>query len=209
MMMKSVFWWPPVTSEPPPPVTTIPPSLACIQPSTSSQVPSRSTALLDKRHADIALQRKRARTSQLSQAERMVKRSRIELKAGEVGDNVAVPISYADRGRGAPRNILGIIVDRDEHDMYRIAVKAGILSTKYSRNQFHLCPQRLFNDSDVNTECTIPLRQALKSTASGGQGFLRCDCKKQCQTKRCKCFKANRLCNSRCHSSLTCGNKIQ
>ena len=63
---------PPATSEPPPPVTTEPPSLACIQPSTSSQVPSRSTALLDKRHADIALQRKRARTSQLSQAERMV-----------------------------------------------------------------------------------------------------------------------------------------
>ena len=139
----------------------------------------------------------------------MVKLSRIELKAGEVGDNVAVPIPFVDRGRGAPRNILGIIVDRDEHDMYRIAVKAGILSTKYSRNQFGLCPQRLFNDSDVNTECTIPLRQALKSTASGGQGFLRCDCKKQCQTKRCKCFKANRLCNSRCHSSLTCGNKIQ
>ena len=86
----------------------------------------------------------------------MVKRSRIELKAGEVGDNVAVPIPFVDRGRGAPRNILGIIVDRDEHDMYRIAVKAGILSTKYSRNQFDLCPQRLLNDSDVNTDYNTP-----------------------------------------------------
>ena len=50
-----------------------------------------------------------------------------------------------DRGRGDPRNIIGVIVDRDENDLYRIAVKAGILRTKYSRNQFDLCPQRLLN----------------------------------------------------------------
>ena len=36
-----------------------------------------------------------------------------------------------DRDRGNPRNILGVKVDWDEHDMYRNAVKAGILSTKY------------------------------------------------------------------------------
>ena len=140
----------------------------------------------------------------------MVKRSRIDLKAGEAGDNVAVPIPMVDRGRGDPRNILGVIVDRDENDMYTIAVKAGVLKAKYARNQFDLCPQRLLNDNDVDMDCTTTLRQALKSTASGGQGFFRCDCskgKKQCQTNRCKCFKAKRLCNSRCHNSLNCPNK--
>ena len=140
----------------------------------------------------------------------MVKHSRIDLKAGEAGDIVAVPIPMVGRGRGDPRNILGVIVDRDEHDMYRIAVKAGIVSKKYSRNQFDLCLQQLLNDSDVNRESTITLRQALKSTASGRQGFFRCDCskgKKKCQTNRCKCYKAKRLCNSRCHSSLSCNNK--
>ena len=139
----------------------------------------------------------------------MVKRSRIDLKPGEAVDNVAVPIPMVDKGRGDPRNILGVIVDRDEHYIYKIAVKAGILSKKYSRNQF-LCPQQLLNDSDVSTESTITLRQALKSTASGGQGFFWCDCskgKKQCQTNRCKCYKAKRLCNSKCHSSLSCHNK--
>ena len=71
----------------------------------------------------------------------MVKCSRVDLKAGEAGDNIAVPIPMVDKGRGEPRNILGFIVDQDEHDMYRIVVKAGILSTKSSRNQFDLCPQ--------------------------------------------------------------------
>ena len=107
--------------------------------------------------------------TQLSQAERMIKRSRTDLKPGAIGDYVAVPIPLVDRGRGDPRNIIGIIVNRDEHDMYRIAVKAGIFSTNYSRNQFDLCPQRLLADSDVNTQSTITLRQALKSSLQVGK----------------------------------------
>ncbi|XP_076055268.1 uncharacterized protein LOC143033663 [Oratosquilla oratoria] len=168
---------------------------------------SENSAHVEKRLEDISNQRKRTRESQLSQTERIVKRSCIDLKAGEVGDNVAVPIPMVDRGRGDLRNIIGVIVDRDENDLYRIAVEAGILSTKDSRNQFDLCPQRLLNETDVNTDCTSTLRQALRSTASGGQGFFHCDWSKQCQANRCKCFKAKKLCNSRCHSSLTCENK--
>ena len=52
------------------------------------------------------------------------------------------------------------------------------------------------SNCDVNTECTVTLCQAVKATTSGGQGFFRCDCgngKKQCQTNRCKCFKAGKF----------------
>ena len=63
-------------------------------------------------------------------------------KSGEPGEHVAVPIILVDRGRGDPRNILGVIVNRDlETDIYNIAVKAGVLSGGFSRNQFDLCPQ--------------------------------------------------------------------
>ena len=99
----------------------------------------------------------------------MVKRSRIELKADEPGDNVAVPIPLVDRGRGDARNILGVIIDQDENDMHSIAVKSGILSTRYSRNQSDLCPQRLLTSLDINTEQNVTLRQAVKNADSGGQ----------------------------------------
>ncbi|KAH3741602.1 hypothetical protein DPMN_048327 [Dreissena polymorpha] len=57
----------------------------------------------------------------------MVKRSRrVELKAGETGDNVAIPIPVVDRGRGGLRNSVGVIVGRDLNDMYRIAVKSDV-----------------------------------------------------------------------------------
>ena len=78
------------------------------------------------------------------------------------------------------------MVDRDEHGIYIIVEKSGILSTNYSRDQFDLSPQQLSNESD------------LKSTATGRHGLFHCDCskgKKQCQT------------NSRCHCSVTCQNK--
>jgi hypothetical protein len=135
---------------------------------------------LDERLQNIANQRKRASESQIAQAETMVKRSKIDLKVAEVGDNVAVPVPLVDRGRGDPRNILGVVVNCDEHDLFSIAVKAGILSTKYTRNQFDPCPQRLLKDSDMNTECTISRSQAIKSKATGGH----CDCSKS--MKKCK-----------------------
>ena len=92
----------------------------------------------------------------------MVKRTRVELKAGVAGDNVAVPISLVDRGRGDPRNILGVIVNRDlDTDQYIIAVKAGVLHGQYSRNQFDLCSQRLLTLDDVNKENQVSLRTAV------------------------------------------------
>ncbi|GFO19828.1 hypothetical protein PoB_004633300 [Plakobranchus ocellatus] len=63
-----------------------------------------------------------------SKAERMVKRNRVDLRAGEQGEDVAVPVPPIDRGRGDLRNILGVIFNRREGtDLYRKAVKAGIL----------------------------------------------------------------------------------
>ena len=144
----------------------------------------------------------------MAQAERMVKRSRIDLQPGQPGDNVAVPISSVDRGREDPRNILGVITDRNENDLYTIAVKSGILKSKYTRNDFTLCPQRLLNLEDMNQEVTLSLRQAMKSSASGGQGFVKCNCassgNKKCSSNRCLCIKSKVLCNSRCHNSLNC-----
>ncbi|XP_064079514.1 SCAN domain-containing protein 3-like [Macrobrachium nipponense] len=142
---------------------------------------------LTRREREITQERKRAREAQLSQAERMVKRSRLDSKTGEVGDNVAVHIPLVDRGRVGARNILGVIVDRDENDLYTIAVKSGIIKTKYSRNQFDLRPQKLLTQSDVKQDEQVSLRQALKSTATCGQGFLQCGCgkgEKNCSTNR-------------------------
>ena len=140
----------------------------------------------------------------------MVTRSHVDLQAGSIGDNVAVPIPTVDKGRGDPRNILGVIMDVTDKDQYKIAVKHGVLKGHYSRNQFDLCAQKLLTMNDVNTESMISLREAVvHQSASGGQGFVKYNCSgtTKCTNNRCKCFKSKLQCNSHCHNSLNCTNK--
>jgi len=58
----------------------------------------------------------------------MVKRSRIELQAGNIGDSVA------QGALSQTRNILGVIIDKNENDLYTIATRHGILSIKYTHS---------------------------------------------------------------------------
>ena len=60
--------------------------------------------------AIIAEHLKGACDSQLMKAERMVKRSWVELVAASTGDNIAVPIPMIDHGRVDPRNLLGVVI---------------------------------------------------------------------------------------------------
>ena len=141
----------------------------------------------------------------------MVKRSRLEHVAGNPGDNVIIPIPLVDRGKGDPRNIMGVIVDRNQNDSYSIAVHAGLLKGRNSRNQFDVCNQQLYTLSDMCTDIEVGLRHAVKDESlGGGQGYAKCNCAisgKRCSSNRCKCYKADLKCNSRCHPSLTCLNK--
>jgi hypothetical protein len=57
-----------------------------------------------------------------------------------------------------------MILDCGEQNMYTVAVKSGVIGSKYARNQFHLCPQKLLTCNDVNTQCTVTLRQAVKAS---------------------------------------------
>ncbi|XP_047476369.1 uncharacterized protein LOC125030380 [Penaeus chinensis] len=120
------------------------------------QPPPASAAPVPTSQKEITEQRKSAREAQLSQAERKVKRSRIDFKAAEEGEYVAVATPMVERGKGDPRNILGVIIGRSDNDLYTIAVKNEILTTKYSRNQFDISPQRLLTLYDVNKKTWYP-----------------------------------------------------
>jgi hypothetical protein len=62
--------------------------------------------------------------TQVSQTERMVKHSRVELQTGGVGYKVAFPIYIVNRGRGIAWNILSDIVHSDVNkDQNKIALK--------------------------------------------------------------------------------------
>jgi hypothetical protein len=201
----------PSTSAVQPEEITAAPSTSAVQPEEITAAPSTSAVQAEEIPAANLPHRKRAREGIVQQAERMLKRSRLEHAPGNPGDNVTIPIPLVDRGRGDPRNIMGVIIDRDSNNLYRIAVRGGMLQGKYARNQFDLCTQILLTREDVSEDSDIGLRRAVQlESKCGGQGFVKCNCSGavRCSSNRCKCFKAKVKCNSRCHTSLACYNKM-
>ena len=141
------------------------------------------------------------------QADKMLEASNKRFKPAAVGDNVLVPIPDVDKGRGEFRNVKGVIAEVNGDGCYTIGTSQGLLKQAYTRNQFIPTQAELISLDKVK-ENLISLREvARKEALGGGQGFDRCNCSKGCDSGRCSCRKNGKLCNSKCHRSLSCKNK--
>ena len=164
---------------------------------------------LCQKTADITTERQGAKRKQQQQADKMVEHSAKRFKPAEVGDTVLVPIPDVDRGRCEYPNLKAIVLEsHPEGHLWKLGCKTGVLDQWYSRNQFQPTLEKFMSVSDVSLEREVSLRTAAKQESmGGGQGYFKCNCTGNCQTKRCKCFKANLKCNSRCHNRRCCTNK--
>lgn len=145
----------------------------------------------------------------------------------EVGCVVRVAVSDVDRGRLDNPTVTAVVVEAREHPTgrkYRLATRAGLLKTTYWAGDvwpLPLATPRLHGLAEVlehwrTVQDTTPLRDCAgisvrasvaAISVTGGQGMIRCDCTGACNTLRCACFKANRLCTSRCHKGRSCLNR--
>ncbi|XP_071051121.1 KRAB-A domain-containing protein 2-like [Onthophagus taurus] len=156
----------------------------------------------------VALENRQiAKENLQQQAEKMLKTSGKKFPPVSIGTSVRVFVPEVDRGRGDARNIIGVVLDKTDDELYQIGTKNGVIKQLYSRSQFNVSPKDMLEIKDV--PCTdISLRSIANLQSSGtGQGFKKCLCKKGCSSSKCLCFKNKMLCNSKCHSSLPCKNK--
>ena len=139
----------------------------------------------------------------------MLENSAKRFKPAAVGDTVLVPIPDLDRGRCEYPNLKAVVLE--EHSgghLWKLGCKSGVLDQWYSRNQFQPTVEKFMSIADVPVEIEVSLRTAARQESiGGGQGYFRCNCTGNCITKRCKCFKADLKCNSRCHNQRCCTNK--
>ena len=138
-----------------------------------------------------------------------------------------VSVSDVDRGRLDFTTISAIVVDvnsTDARTTYRVACKRGLLKTSYLPGDLKRLPLataalmgldgvlehwlRVKGDTPLSRCRSIGVRVAAAGNSlTGGQGMVHCTCKGVCDSKRCSCFNANRLCNSRCHKGRSCCNR--
>ena len=116
------------------------------------------------------------------QAKRMKAISDHSHPPAEIGQNVPVPIPDVDKGRGALRNVICVVLERTEDHFYKLGTLDGILQALYERLEFDICQQVFVRADSMKMKKTISLRTAASSVAVGsGQGFLRCLCVKKMQ----------------------------
>jgi hypothetical protein len=162
---------------------------------------------LTTRMLNIKAERNAAREVQLKQAEKMKSISIQRYKPAEIGDSVMVNIPLVDRGRGEFPNVKAVITGKEAGGLYKLGTQHGLLKQLYTRNQFNLCEEKFLQINDVPQEQEKTLREVARAESMGsGQGYLKCVCKTSCKNKRCRCYKADRICNSRC-SCFSCCNK--
>ena len=139
----------------------------------------------------------------------MTRLAREKFPQGKVGDTVNVRVWDVDRGRCDSRNNLGVIMEADlTKDLYRIGTKDGRLNSWYTRNQFSSCTEGTDNIADVPSVSIWLRKGAGKAPLFGGQRHRRRNWKTSCRSNLCSCKKSNKLCNCKCHNSLSWENKL-
>ena len=163
---------------------------------------------LCKRRENIHEKRKMAVENLQAQASKMTKFSLDKFPPGKVGDTVRVRVPDVDRGRCDLRNILGVVTHvNHDNKTYKIGTQFGRINSSYARNQFTTCKEKLMQLENVPDMEISLCEYASKLSLSGGQRYKRCSCKTQCSSNRCTCRKSGKICNSKCHGSLSCPNK--
>ena len=151
--------------------------------------------------------RKRAFDSQKKQACGMQKIKKVIDGKVKVGDIVHVGMATVDQTKVDGKNLTLVVVQINTTGLCTLAAKNGVLKTKYPYHRISVVKNAtvdLMGLKDAFEGWTgmpkISERKASRSTSIvGGQGVVKCDCRGLCDTRRCKCFKADRKCNSRCH----------
>lgn len=161
----------------------------------------------------------RAMQKQAAQMQRRVAKrdGDMELSVGAV---VQLGLADVDRTKIDPRNLTCVVVEcvrmgeKEEELKYRLAASHAVLQGLYTRpylQQLRATPELMGLEGVLeNWKNMRVLSARATSNASslvGGQGMVRCNCLGNCLQGKCKCLKAGRLCNSRCHKgSKRCKN---
>ena len=151
------------------------------------------------------------RKAQEKQAVKMRARAGRLDGGNELDPGAIVRLKLDDVDRAKLDNSTAVcVVLAKEKKSYRVANRAGMYKELISRPHLQLVPHATPEMMGLATilhdySCSAALPQvsirgiARADSHAGGQGFLRCNCKGDCMSPRCKCYRLGLVCNSRCH----------
>ena len=130
---------------------------------------------------------------------------RIKTVHYKLGEAVTVKVPPQDRGPCDLNRVPGIIVETN-NGFHKIKTQYGVLKTQYRTDELERC-RSLSTDEGWGNDEIITLREAARRFDRREEEVSVCKCKSGCGNKKCRCFKQNLKCTTRCHSGQNCTNK--
>jgi len=160
--------------------------------------------------------------AQMKQGREMRSKATKEYGEIEVGTIGWVAVSDFDLVKVDGKNLTIVVVEKvrgtgyKQPPKYRLASKHGVLQNLYHRSYITVIEKATpklmglesilenWNDPSKKIPILYEREAAKKASLVGGQGTKNyCGCQVgKCSSNLCVCFKAKRVCNSRCHGSL-------
>ena len=131
---------------------------------------------------------------------------RTKIEKFEVGDGVTVRVPSEDRGPCDQQRVPRVIV-KISNNTHKIRTQYGILKFQYCTDELERHAIKVVSTDGWEDDAVISLREAARRYNHRRDDVAVCKCKSGCNSKKCRCFKENLVCTSRCHNGTNCHNK--
>jgi hypothetical protein len=124
----------------------------------------------------------------------------------EIGDLVRISVPKIDRF-GTDRPMLPCKVLEKINEKYRLGSQFGVINVFYSHGEIDPLGVEQFPELEIIPTNTITVREAARLQSVGLTTGTICNCKGNCNSRKCNCRKMGNNCGSRCHGGRQCQNK--
>jgi hypothetical protein len=105
-----------------------------------------------------------------------------------------------DRTSTDNRRLLGQILEVPYSYRYKVLTCSGIIKRLIPTKELGVVAIALWSDSNIpKTTKEVTLGLAAREASTSARVGISCQCKRPCNTKRCKCYKENKQCSVHCH----------
>ena len=125
-----------------------------------------------------------------------------------VGAIVSIKVPREDRTSTDNKRLFAQILEEPYPHRYRILTASGIIQRLIPTKSLGVVDQALWSDIQIPTSIKqVTLGLAAREASTSARVGISCQCKGQCSTKRCRCYKEAKECSVHCHNDdHDCGN---
>jgi hypothetical protein len=146
----------------------------------------------------------RVRQNTTNARQRMVRKYEKRHKVTEYaqGDIVAIKLPRETRTNTDNKRLFGRILAMPYKDRYKLQTIYGRIDRLMPTRELIALPKVLQDSINCNGPSgEIALSRAALEASNSDRVIISCKCKKQCNTRRCRCFKESQKCSVHCHDS--------